>query len=88
MRVVFFWHFPPLHTTVCALHFYREEISALPSSARVELCLATLLIGALSGSFFFLSFFGIFFSKSRHGGIRTPGPTLLTVLIVAFEGNL
>ena len=37
---------PPLATTVRALHFYHEKISALPSSTRVELCLTTL--GALS----------------------------------------
>ena len=36
---------PPLPTTVRALHFYREKISVLPSSTRVELCLPTL--GAL-----------------------------------------
>ena len=28
---------PPIHTAVRALHFYREKISALPSSIRVEL---------------------------------------------------
>ena len=45
--------FPPLPTTVRALQFYREEISALPSSTRVALCLPTL--GALSSwSFFFV----------------------------------
>ena len=38
--------FPPLPTTVRALDFYREEILALSSSTRVDLCLLTL--GALS----------------------------------------
>ena len=36
----------PLPITVRALYFYRENISALPSSTCVELCLPTL--GALS----------------------------------------
>ena len=41
------WLFSPFPTTVRALHFYREKISALPSSTRrVELCSPTL--GALS----------------------------------------
>ena len=70
--------FPPLPTTVRALHFYHEKISALPSPTRVELCLPTL--GALtSDPFLFLQAK----SKFRHDGIRTHGPTL-----VAFEGYL
>ena len=38
--------FSPLPTTVRALHLFRENISALLSSTRAELCLPTL--GALS----------------------------------------
>ena len=69
---------------VRALHFCREKISALsPSSTRAELCLPTL--GPLKQLSFFL--FLQINSKSHHGRIRTPGPTVLIVLIVAFEGN-
>ena len=74
----------PLPTTVPAFHFYREDISALSclvDPASIELCLRT--VGALSSwSFFFNSTtFSQIHSKSRHGGIRTHGPTQ-----VAFEG--
>ena len=69
---------PPLPTTVRALHFYPEKISALSSlvnSRRIVLThnrrsqqLILLLVLQIN-------------SRSRHGEIRTHGPTL-----VAFEG--
>ena len=69
---------PPLPTTVRALHFYREKISALSSlvdSRRI------VLTHARRSQQLILFFFSQINSKSRHGGIRTHGPTL-----VAFEG--
>ena len=53
----------------------------LPSSTPVELRLPT--PGALSSVFFFIFFvaFGQIYSKSDHGGVRTPGPPP-----AAFEG--
>ena len=53
---------PPLPTTVRALHSYRDNSSALPSSIRLDLCLPTL--GALSSCFYFL--FLHINSKSHH----------------------
>ena len=70
---------PPPHYGSCLAFLSREELF-LPSSTRVELCLPTL--GTLS-SWSFSSFLLQIKSKSRHGGNRTHGPTLL---IVAFEG--
>ena len=77
---------PPTHYGSCLAFFIARRFQLfLPSSTRVELCLPTL--GALNyvDPFLFLQIS----SKSRHGGIRTHGPTLLivlVVLIVAFEG--
>ena len=71
--------FSPLSSTVRALHFYREKISALSSlvdSRRVVLTHAR----RTQQLILFLLFLHIY-SKSRHGGIRTHGSTL-----VAFEG--
>ena len=68
----------PLPTTVRALHFYREKISALSSlvdSRRIVLAHAR-----RSQQLTLFTFFKIN-SKSHHGGIRTHGPTL-----VVFEG--
>ena len=68
----------PLPTTVRALHFYREKISALSSlvdSRRI------VLTHARRSQQLILFLFSQINSKSRHGGIRTHGPTL-----VAFEG--
>ena len=70
--------FPPLSTTDRALHFYREKISALSSlvdSRRI------VLTHARRSQQLILFLFLQINSKSRHGGIRTHGPTL-----VAFEG--
>ena len=67
-----------LPTTVRALHFYREKISALFSlvdSRRIVLTHARRSQQLILFLFFQIN------SKSRHGGIRTHGPTL-----VAFEG--
>ena len=75
--------FSPLPTTVRALHFYREKSSALSSlvdSRRI------VLTHARRSKQLILSYFcKIENAKSHHGGIRTPGSTLLIVL-VAFEG--
>ena len=69
----------PLPTTVRALHFYHEKISgpSLVDSRRVVLTHAR-----RSQQLVLFSFFLQMNSKSRHGGIRTNGPTL----VVAFEG--
>ena len=75
--------FFPLPTTVRALHFMPRRFQLfLPSSTRVELCFthARRSQQLILFSFFFLQIN----SKSRHGGFRTHGPTLL----VAFEGYL
>ena len=110
---------PPLPTTVRALHFYREKISALSfvvDSRRIVLTHAItgvhnnqdqiwseklewyigfyvdhrswLLWSPVNRRSQQLILFFIFANKfkSRHGGIRTHGPTLVVVLIVAFEG--
>ena len=66
--------FPPLPATVRALHFYREKISALSSlvdSRRI------VLTHARRSDQLILSLFLKINSKSRHGGIRTHGPTLV-----------
>ena len=77
---------PPLPTTVRALHFYRENISAL--SSLVDSCRIMPTHGRRSRQRLILFLFLQINSKSHHGGIRTSGPTLLMVLIVTFEGNL
>ena len=69
---------PPLPTTVRALHFYREKISAL--SSLVDSRRIVLTHARRSQQLIFLFYLQIE-SKSHHGGIRTHGPTL-----VAFEG--
>ena len=64
---------PPLPTTVRALHFYREKISArcsLVDSRRIVLTHARRSQQLIIFSFFFLQIN----SKSLHGGIRTHGP--------------
>ena len=77
--------FPPLPTMVRAMRFYREKISALSSlvdSRRIVLTHARRSKQLIL--FLFLQILKIIInnkSKSRHGGIRTHGPTL-----VAFEG--
>ena len=72
----------PLPTTVHAFIFIARRIQHFHSwSTRVELCLRTLL-GALSSWSLFLFFQISINSKFHHGGIRTPGPTL-----VAFDCN-
>ena len=68
--------FFPLSTTVRALHFYREKISAL--SSLVDSRRIVLTHARRSQQLILLLQIN---SKSRHGGIRTHGPTL-----VAFEG--
>ena len=73
--------FSPLPTTVRALHFYSEKTSALSSlvgSCRIAPTRAARRSQQLSFLFSQIN------SKSHHGGIRTPGATLL---IAAFEGN-
>ena len=69
---------PPLPTAVCALYFYREKTSTLPSL--VDSRRSVLTHARRSQQLILFSFLQIN-SKSRHGEIRTPGPTL-----VAFEG--
>ena len=66
--------FPPLPATVRALHFYRENISvssSLVDSRRIVLY-SRYTLSAVDPSHIFLEIN----SKSHHGGIRTPGPTL------------
>ena len=77
---------PPSLLRFAPCIFYIAKTSALSSlvdSRRIELCLPTL--GALSTSVDPFLFVQIN-SKSDHGGTRTPGPTLL-IVVVAFEGN-
>ena len=74
-----------LPTTVRALQFYREKISALPSSTRVELCLPLLLLIGASRSFslfFFANKFTI--SLRRDSSSRT---NTTDVAVVVFEGR-
>ena len=73
---------PPLPTTVRALHFYREKISAL--SSLVESRRLVLIHARRSQQL-------ILFKKKKNqdlttSGIRTHRPTLLLILIAAFEG--
>ena len=70
---------PPLPTTVRALHFYRKKISAL--SFLVDSRRTVLTHARRSQQLILFYLFLQKNSKSRHGGIRTHGPTL-----VAFEG--
>ena len=70
--------FSPLPTTVRALHFYREKISAVFSLVDSR---RTVLTHARRSQQLILSLLLQINSKSHHGGIRTHGPTL-----VAFEG--
>ena len=69
--------FSPLATTVRALHFYCEKISALSSLVDSR----RIVTRARRSQQLILLFFLRINSRSRHGGIRTHAPTL-----VAFEG--
>ena len=75
---------PPLPTTVRALHFYREKLSALSSlvhSRRIIVLTHArrsqqlILFFSSFFSFFSFSFFLQINSKSRHGGNRTTSRT-------------
>ena len=77
---------PRPHHGSCLAFLSREDFSSiLPSSTRVELCLPTLLIEALSAVELFFFFF---FKKkpfSPHGGIPPPGPKQKLLKLI-FQG--
>ena len=72
----------PLPTTVRALHFYHDKISALSSrvdSGRIvhpSYCTAVGALSSISCLFFLRNS-----SKSHHGGIRMHRPTLLIIIV-------
>ena len=70
---------PLLPTTVRALHFYREKISALSSLVNSRRIVPSHARRSQQLILFIL--FLQVQSKSHHGGIRTHGPTLLLSLI-------
>ena len=72
----------PLPTMVRALHFYREKISALPALVDSRRIVPTHARRSKQLAVFFVKIY----SKSHHGGIRSPGPTLTTV-VACEEGN-
>ena len=77
----------PLPTTVRALHFYHDKISALSSrvdSGRIvhpSYCTAVGALSSISCLFFLRNS-----SKSHHGGIRMHRPTLLIIIVYSIRG--